>query len=134
MKREILFRGYSESLSKWVEGDLVRSPSGQCRIYLPAFEGSSFNTWFQVHPDSVGQFTGEIDIHTNNIFEEMSVRLIDDTGRARNEYIVKFESGSFCLFHLPDYLGGQRWGLLSRVSELGWQLQITGNTFKPNNP
>jgi hypothetical protein len=120
MKREILFRGYSEALNNWVEGDLVRSPSGQCRIYLPAFEGSSFNTWFQVHPDSVGQFTGLVDTEQSKIFEFMRVRVA--TGF---EGVVRFRSGvfiieseSFEFFYINEF-----------VSHL--HLTITGNTFKP---
>jgi hypothetical protein len=120
MKREILFRGYSEALNKWVEGDLVRSPSGQCRIYLPAFEGSSFNTWFQVHPDSVGQFTGLVDMEGNRVFEGHKI-----------EHDI-FGKGTIVW---DDYTCGfaVEWhtkGVEAPIQHVKFA-KITGNTFKP---
>ena len=131
MKRQILFRGWSELHNRWVEGNYVVDAIGGSRIVKPDSSGQGL-TFIPVHPDSVGQFTGKTDVNLNSIFEEMTVYLIDDKGKSRKEYIVKFHEGSFCLFHLPDYMNGQRWGSLSRVSELGWHIEITGNTFNPD--
>jgi hypothetical protein len=128
MKRQILFRGWSIEHQDWIEGYYVLSPKGQHRIYLQPFEGATSNTWFPVHPDSVGQFTGFSDMDSNNIFDEMRV-LLDYPNR---EYIVRFHEGSFCLFHLPEFLDGAKWGALQRVFELGWNIKITGNTFNPD--
>jgi len=133
MKRQYLFRGWSESLNRWVEGDLVHdSFDGSSRVVALGIKPiGSFP--IPVHPDSVGQFTGLMDIEGNKIFEEMRVCLIDPKNSLRMmEYIVKFDNSAFYLFHLPEYIGGQRWGLLSRVSELCWNIHITGNTFNPD--
>jgi hypothetical protein len=126
MKRPILFRGYSEALNKWVEGDLVRSPSGQCRIYLPAFEGSSFNTWFPVNPDSVGQFTGLVDCNGVKIFEGDKLEWIScnpfSLGEVREVQVSYTQARFWCYGSIGIYLAE----LL--VNE---KVQITGNTFKP---
>ena len=69
MKRQILFRGYLESLNKWVEGDLVHdSFDGSSRVVMLGIKPmGSFP--IPVHPDSVGQFTGLCDMDGNMIFE-----------------------------------------------------------------
>ena len=120
MKRQILFRGYSEALNKWVEGDLVRSPSGQCRIYLPAFEGSSFNTWFPVHPDSVGQFTGLLDKDKTPAFQGHEIEH-DIFG---NGIIVwdDYKCGFAIKWHKK--------GVEASIQHVKFA-QITGNTFNP---
>jgi len=109
MKRQILFRGWSESLNKWVEGDLMRhSIYGEGIIELGKPE---FN---KVHPASVGQFTGLVDRHKVKIFEGD----IDSLGR-----FVEFSYGSFIL---TDKKTGQ-YALLGDCEFI----KITGNTFKP---
>jgi uncharacterized phage protein (TIGR01671 family) len=131
MKREILFRGYSESLNKWVEGDLVRSPSGQCRIYLPAFEGSSFNTWFQVHPDSVGQFTGLLDCNGVKIFEGDILKVGENLtcevvyiGTNSDDYGDEINASFHAKIHQHDKV-------IPLDGYLKKYCKITGNTFKP---
>ena len=131
MKREILFRGYSESLNNWFEGDLVRSPSGQCRIYLPAFEGSSFNTWFQVHPDSVGQFTGLLDCNGVKIFEGDVLKVGENLtcevvyiGTNSDDYGDEINASFHAKIHQHDKV-------IPLDGYLKKYCKITGNTFKP---
>lgn len=135
MKREILFRGYGISSNEWVEGDLIHgvgAKSGNIyilpnKVNLACVKNCDPLDGVQVHPDSVGQFTGMCDMDGDKVFELMRVRLI----QPYREYIVKFHEGGFHLFHPEDsYLPGMHWGSLARVSELGWQIQIIGNTFK----
>jgi hypothetical protein len=114
MKRQILFRGWSESLNKWVEGDLVHdSFDGSSRVVMLGIKPiGSFP--IPVHPASVGQFTGLVDRHKVKIFEGD----IDSLGR-----FVEFSYGSFIL---TDKKTGQ-YALLGDCEFI----KITGNTFKP---
>jgi len=68
MKREILFRGWASDLKKWFEGFYVLDPRGRHRIYLKPFPEATSNTYYFVHPDSVGQFTGFKDKSENRIY------------------------------------------------------------------
>ena len=112
MKRQILFRGYSESLNKWVEGDLIRhSIYGEGIIELGKSE------FIPVHPDSVGQFTGEMwyDIKIwegdtfNPIYGESGVIVFVD-----GAFMVKATNN---LYHLKECM-----------KECAFT--ITGNAFK----
>jgi hypothetical protein len=115
MKRQILFRGYSESLNKWVEGDLMRhSIYGEGIIELGK---SEFN---KVHPDSVGQFTGLCDMDGNRVFEGDKI-----------EHDI-FGKGTIVW---DDYTCGfaVEWhtkGVEAPIQHVKFA-KITGNTFKP---
>ena len=113
MKRQILFRGYSEALNKWVEGDLVQQGVG-CIIYEHIQDRP--NRVIEVHPDSVGQFTGKIDINGVKVFEGD----IDEDG-----WFVEYSNGSFILTDKET----------SQYIFIGdcYFIEITGNTFKPND-
>lgn len=117
MKREILFRGYSEALNKWVEGDLIRFRGGSIAIRMP-YDSRSASGYqiIPVHPDSVGQFTGLVDCNGVKIFEGMLIET------PKGIAPVTFELGCFYVITVSRYrLGG--WATDS--------IKITGNTFKP---
>ena len=112
MKRQILFRGWSTLQTKWVEGDLVYDAIGLPRIAKPDSSGQGL-TFIPVHPDSVGQFTGEIDINGVKVFEGD----IDEDGSE-----VEFSNGSFILTDKET----SQYTLLGDCEFI----EITGNTFK----
>jgi hypothetical protein len=111
MKREILFRGYSEALNKWVEGGIY-TYEGEVTIIHKQGNNLMHNT--PVHPDSVGQFTGEIDINGVKVFEGD----IDEDGS-----LVEYSNGSFILTdkETSQYVF---------IGDCDF-IEITGNTFKP---
>ena len=114
MKRQILFRGWSESLNKWVEGlPTYCAPDNSWGI-----EWWEDNTRHleEVHPDSVGQFTGLLDMEGNKVFEGD----INQDGR-----VVEFSYGSFILTN-------KKTGDYALLGD-GHFIHITGNTFNPDN-
>jgi hypothetical protein len=120
MKRQILFRGYSESLNKWVEGDLVHDFfDGSSRVVMLGIKPmGSFP--IPVHPDSVGQFTGMCDMDGNKVFEGDKI-----------EHDI-FGKGTIVL---DDYTCGfaVEWhtkGVEAPIAHIKFA-KITGNIFQP---
>ena len=70
MKREILFRGKQLSNGEFIEGSLTVDCHGNCCIYHPLKVpiGGGFQ-YFDIDPETVGQFTGITDIHGRKVFE-----------------------------------------------------------------
>lgn len=87
MKREIKFRGKTESSNEWVFGDLIQENSGRNKI------STNLSTWslnkddvepygeeFIVIDETIGQYTGLHDINKIDIYEDDLIRsLITDT-------------------------------------------------------
>jgi hypothetical protein len=122
MKRQILFRGWSESLNKWVEGDLVHdSFDGSSRVVMLGIKPiGSFP--IPVHPDSVGQFTGLLDMEGNRVFEGDTIISLE---RKSAESVI-FINGAF---RLTGYSDNNKAPILDSF-EAG-AITITGNTFQP---
>lgn len=126
MKREILFRGYGILSNEWVEGDLIHgvgSKSGNIyilpnKVNLAYVKNCDPVDGVKVHPDSVGQFTGEmwydVKIWENDKFDF----IYGESG------IVVFVDGAFMvkttnnLYHLKKLMKEEAF-------------IITGNTFQP---
>ncbi len=84
MNRTIKFRGKDLATGKWVYGDLLR-PITSCRIvnYTEVEEDGVKRAdyhYYDVNPDTIGQFTGLLDSRGIEIYEDDIVRITSLTG------------------------------------------------------
>ena len=91
MNREILFRGKSTTTGEWVYGYYQEYPEGYVHIQ------NAWNDWFPVIPESVGQFTGIVDMNGVKIFEGDYIKLDDVVKRTfeTHDGYVWYNHGTF---------------------------------------
>jgi hypothetical protein len=123
MKRQILFRGWSSLQARWVEGNFTYDSIGQPRIIKVESSGQGL-TFIPVHPDSVGQFTGLLDMEGNKVFEGDTITSLE---RKSAESVI-FINGAF---RLTGYSDNNKAPILDSF-EVG-AIKITGNTFNPDH-
>jgi hypothetical protein len=112
LMRKIRFRGYSVaelvSDSQWIDDGFgihnVQYVDGKEECYLHTVHGV-----YGVYKDSVGQFTGLVDMNYEEIFEGHIVQYVDDS-HVKREGTVVFKNGSFAIqnevitsYRLTDY-------------------------------
>ena len=95
MKREILFRGKQLSNGEFIEGSLTVDCHGNCCIYHPLNVpiGGGFQ-YFDIDPETVGQYTGIDDREGEKIFEGDIFKI----GAENNIYTVRFDYGCFLAY------------------------------------
>ena len=98
MKREILFRGARVCDGHFVNGSLVEV-NGECDSnesvpHIVISYGPDTFDWFEVDPETVGQYTGIDDREGEKIFEGDVFKI----GAEDNIYTVKFDYGCFLAY------------------------------------
>ena len=98
MKREISFRGARVCDGQFVNGSLVKV-NGECDSnksvpHIVVSYGPNTFDWFEVEPETVGQYTGIDDREGDKIFEGDIFKI----GAENNIYTVKFDYGCFLAY------------------------------------
>lgn len=127
--REILFRGKRVDNSEWVYGAFPLSSCIYvgCEASTAIYDGKRF---YEVTPETIGQFTGFTDENGVKIFERDIVKFKNEDGDGVEQTsIVKWESGGLVVTgDFGDY----------DITNIGWAIEdlgdceIIGNTY--DNP
>jgi len=98
MKREILYRGARMEDGKFVYGSLVfvkeNDKSENELPHIVISYGPDTFDWFEVDPETVGQYTGIDDREGEKIFEGDIFKI----GAENNIYTVRFDYGCFLAY------------------------------------
>ena len=99
--REILFRGKKASDSEWVEGHLAQYDPGV--PFIGFLDEAGTMMWFEVKPDTVGQFTGLLDVDGVKIFEGDIIQNVTPMSERKFVGPVRW-SGLFCNFSVNEVI------------------------------
>ncbi len=116
MKREILFRGWSEIDSRWNFGHFV----GYC---TPIIYDLNKRFPFQVNPDTVGQYTGLTDKNGEKIFEGDIIQVGE---KVKKEVCFIPSKGAFQCANLTDNQFEDCWDIYQDFPK-SERMQVIGN-------
>jgi len=120
MNREIKFRGLRTDGNGWVEGDL--NTNGKLR-FISNFGNEVCRELFEVHPESVGQFTGLKDANGVEIYEG------DILENSAANFFVTFEKGVFGVRLIKE----EPYNLGASLALRGCQnIKVIGNIHEQN--
>lgn len=126
--REILYRGKKINNKEWVDGSIVKlkrfSVNGDAYYIYPYDNGSPLSDvckYYEVIPETVGQYIGIKDKTNYKMFEDDIIRHSGEIG------IISYSTtcGNFCVLK-PNTDILQEWGVWFRKNE---EYEIIGNIF-----
>lgn len=88
--REILFRGKRTDNGEWVYGNLVRGCDKKYAYIVEFGNEELCRNYVDVHPETVGQYTGLADKNGTKIFEGDIVKCVDANNGGSFTAIVSF--------------------------------------------
>lgn len=143
MERVVKFKGYSEQYERWMKGFYVKHPDGTC--YISAlFKGGQ---WVEVVPESVGEFTGVLDLNNEEVYEGDIVKYnnfinwkdFNGLSDARNLGLVIFNNSGynckygFCIKMIELVYTCTHYHVSKiepmNITNAAWGLEVVGNIY-----
>ena len=143
MDRVVKFKGYSEQYERWMKGFYVKHPDGTC--YISAlFKGGQ---WVEVVPESVGEFTGVLDLNNEEVYEGDIVKYnnfinwkdFNGLADARNLGLVIFNNSGynckygFCIKMIELVYTCTHYHVSKiepmNITNAAWGLEVVGNIY-----
>ncbi len=129
MTTQIKFRGFRTDGKGWVEGYYVYRPDCKHLIYWQPFPESTNNTYHEIHPSSLGMFTGFTDKNRKEIYGAIGERGGDITESAIFGKATIIWSETHCGFIAKWHTKGQT----ANIHHATKHAEIIGNQFERRN-
>lgn len=112
MIRENLYRGKSVDGKRWLYGDLIQCLDVTPPRYaiIPQTKRMCVYTQYEVIPETIGQFTGELDKNGTKIFEEDVCK----DGIYGEQRIVFYENGRWSWMYWED---PEEWEVICNIHD-----------------